>query len=89
MFNTDSQPTLWRVGRRLWRVGRQLHNAGTHSPIGEEMALESADYSSESADSNADPPKIGVCVWVLSENTKSHVGSFSILWRFARCFHRP
>ena len=61
IFNMDSQPTLQRVGRQLWRVGQRLHNACTHTPIVEELALdsalESADYSPESADYNANPPK--------------------------------
>ena len=66
MLNTDSRPTLWKIGLRLWRIGVRLHNVHTHTTIVEELALESAlesaDYSSELADSNADPPKIGV--WV-------------------------
>ena len=61
MFNTDS---LRRVGRRLWRVGRRLHKAYTHTPIIEQLALEpvleSADYSSELADSIINLPKM-VC----------------------------
>ena len=70
MFNMESRPTLGRVSRRLWRVGRRLHKASTHTPIIEqlalELALESADYSSESADSNVNLPKIGV--WVRAFN---------------------
>ena len=62
----DSRPTLRRDGRRLWRVDLRFFIARTHTPIVErlwlELVLESADYSSESAVSNADPPKIGV--WV-------------------------
>ena len=45
----------------------RFHNA--HTLIVEELApeslLESVDYSSESADSNADPPIIGVRVWAF------------------------
>ena len=70
MFDMESRPTLWRVGRRLWRVGRLLHKAHTHTPIVEQLvlesALESADSSSQSADSNANSPKIGVWVWALN-----------------------
>ena len=57
MFDMESRPTLWRVGRLL-------HKAHTHTPIVEQLvlesALESADSSSQSADSNANSPKIGV-----------------------------
>ena len=60
---------LWRIGLRLWRIGRRLYYPHTHTPIVEESALESvlesADYSSKSADSNADSPKIGLWVWAL------------------------
>ena len=70
MCNTESRPTLRRIGRRLWRIGKRLYYTHTHTPIVEESALESvlelADYSSESADSNADPEKIGVWVRALS-----------------------
>ena len=42
------------------------HNAPSHTPMVEELALETAlewaDHNSESTDSNADPPKIGV--WI-------------------------
>ena len=66
MFGKESRPTLLRVGRRLWRVGRRLYIACTHTLIVEELelesVLESANYGYESADSNADPTKIGV--WV-------------------------
>ena len=59
MLDKESRPTLRRVGRRLYI-------AHTHAPIIEELGvesvLESADYSSESADSNVDPLKIGVRV---------------------------
>ena len=41
----------------------------THTPIDEEsgleLVLESADYSSKLADSNADSPKIGLWVWAI------------------------
>ena len=54
----ESQPTLRRVGRRLSRVGRLLHKAHTHTPIFEQLvletALESADSSSELADSSSE-----------------------------------
>ena len=70
MFDRESRPPLWRVGRRLWRVGRRFYIARTDTPIveglGLESALESADYSSELVDSNADLPKIGVCVPAFS-----------------------
>ena len=70
MFDKESQPTLCRVSGRLWRVGGRLYIAHTQATIveesGLESALESADYSSESADSNADPPKIGVWVRALT-----------------------
>ena len=69
MFNAESWPTLRRVGRQLWRVGRRFYNARTHTPIVEELELESAfelfDYSYVSADSKANPPKIGVWVRAL------------------------
>ena len=70
MFDKESRPTLRKVGRRLWRVCRRFYIVRTHTPIvqelGLESALESADYSSESGDSNADPPKIGVWVQAFS-----------------------
>ena len=73
MFDMESLLTLRRVGRRLWRVGRLLHKAHTHTPIVEqlmlELVLESADSSSESADSNANSPKIGVWVWAFNVAT--------------------
>ena len=54
----------------IWRVGQRLYIARTHTPIVEELelesALESADYSHESPNSNADPPNIGVWVRALS-----------------------
>ena len=63
MFETESRPTLWRVG---WR----LYFAHTHTPIVEELelelALESADYGYKSANSSTDPTKIGV--WVRAFN---------------------
>ena len=69
MFNTESRPTVQRIGRRLWRIGRRLYYPHTHTLIVEESALESvlesADYISKSVDSNADSPKIGLWVWAL------------------------
>ena len=63
MFNTESWPTLQRIGH-------QLYYPHTHTPIVKKSALESmlesSDYSSKSADSNADSPKIGLWVWALS-----------------------
>ena len=71
MFNTENRPTVRVIGRRLWRIGRRLYSTHTHTPILEksalESALESADSISESADSNAYSPKIGVWVWALNE----------------------
>ena len=64
MFNTENLPILWRIGRRLWRIGRRLYYTHTHTPILEESALELADSSSKSTDSNAYSPRI--CVWVLA-----------------------
>ena len=70
MFNTENRLTLRRIGRRLRRIGRRLYYTHTHTLIFEESALESAlesaDYSSESADSNAYSPKIGVWVQALT-----------------------
>ena len=60
MLNTESRPALQRIGRRLWRIGRQLYYTHTHTLIVEESVLESADYSSKSANSNAILPK-SVC----------------------------
>ena len=64
MFNMENSQTLRRIGKRLWRIGRRLYYTHTHTPILEEsaleLALESTDYSSESAYS----PRIGV--WVRS-----------------------
>ena len=58
IFNTESRPTVQRIGRRLWRIDRWLYYPRTHTPIVEESALESVlestDYSSKLADSNAD-----------------------------------
>ena len=69
MFNTESWLTLQRISRRLWRIGHRLYYPHTHTPIVEESALESvlesADYSSKSADSNADSPKVGLWVWAF------------------------
>ena len=71
MFNTESRPTLQRIGGRfsiivyMWVWG--LYYPHTDTPIVEESALESmlesADYSSKSADSHVDSPKIGLWVW--------------------------
>ena len=70
MFNTENRPTLLRIGHRLCRIGRRLYYTHTHTQILEELALESAlesaDYSSKSADSNAYSPKIGVWVRAFS-----------------------
>ena len=66
IIKTESRPTLRRISRQLWRIGRQLYYTHTHTQIVEEAALEltleSAEFSSESADSNADSQKFGV--WV-------------------------
>ena len=82
MFDKDSLPTLRRVGRRLWRVSRRFHKAHTHTPIVEELALESelesADHSSESANSNVYRENICVCVWAFSKGV-SVVGSATFL----------
>ena len=67
MFDTKSRPILQRIGRRLWRIGRRLYYTHTHTPIVEESELESADYSSKSADSNADSPKVGLWVRAFRE----------------------
>ena len=80
MFDRESRPKLWRVGQRFYI-------ARTHTPIieglGLELALESADSSSESADSNADPPKIGVWVRAFTELlfTIASENSFSPNWQ--------
>ena len=70
MFNTENRPTLHRIGRQLWRIGRRLYYTHTHTSILEESALESAlesaDYSSESANFNDYSPRIGVWVRALS-----------------------
>ena len=62
MFNTEGQPTVQRIGRRLYYPH-------TQTPIVEESALESvlesADFSSKLADSNANSPKIGLWVWAF------------------------
>ena len=64
MFNTESRPTVQRIGLRLWRICRRFYYPHTHTPIVKESVLESvlesADYSSKSADSNADSPKVGL-----------------------------
>ena len=69
MFNSESRPTLQRIGHRLWRIGLQLYYPHTHRLIVEESALESvlesADSSSKSADSNADSQKISLWVWAF------------------------
>ena len=75
MFNTEilhyCWPILRRVGRQLWRIGQRLYHTHTHTPILEESALESAlelaYYSSESANSNAYSPRIGVWVRAFTE----------------------
>ena len=71
MFDKESQPTLQRVGRRLLGVGQRLYIACTHTPIVEELelesTLESADYGYELADSNVDPTNIGVWVRALRQ----------------------
>ena len=59
MIDKESPPTLRRVGRRLYITHT---HAAIVEELGLESALESADYSFESADSNAYSPKIGV--WV-------------------------
>ena len=68
MFDMESQPSLRRVSR-LWRIGRQLYIVCTHTPIVEELELESViesvDYGYEPANSNADPTKIHVWVRAL------------------------
>ena len=80
MFDKESRLTLRRVGRRLWRVGRRLYIAHTHAPIVEELGLESANYSSESVDSNADHPKIGM--WVLVKSKEwSNTCVCRLLWQ--------
>ena len=70
MFNTESWPTLQKVGRQLWRNSRRLHYTHTDTPLVEgsvlELALELADYSADSADSNADYQKIDVLVLAFS-----------------------
>ena len=72
MFNTECQLTLRRIRRRLCRISRRLHYTRTHTLIVEEWVLESllesADYSAESANSNANSPKISVWVRALSIN---------------------
>ena len=64
----------------LWRICRRLHNAHTHTPFVEELALElaleSADYSYESSDSNADPVNISVWVRALNLNARTHTPIF-------------
>ncbi len=68
--------TLHRIGRRLWRIGRQLYYTHTHTPLLEESSLESAletaDKSPESANSNAYSPKIGVWVRALRSAVVIH-----------------
>ena len=64
MFNTENRPTLHIIGRRLYYTH-------TDTLIVEESVLEStlesADYSSESVDSNTYSPKIGVWVRAFKE----------------------
>ena len=83
MFNTESQPTLQRIGRRLWRIGCRLYYPHTHTPIvdesGLESVLESADYSPKLADSNADSPKIGLWVWAFMQLQFCRTNSFAYI----------
>ena len=73
--------------------------ARTHTPIveglGLESALESANYSYETADSNADPPEIGVWVWAFSVQihnsyTQKHTVIMHSSYTYSyRTYHMP
>ena len=65
MFNMHSQPTLRRLGRWLWRVDDNYIPTGGSALESADSELESADSS---ADSNADPPEIGL--WVRASSVQ-------------------
>ena len=84
MFNTESRSTLQRIGRRLWTIGQRLYYPHTHTLTVEESALESvlesANYSSKSADSTAYSPKIGLWVWALRVRSPSPDSHGVLYW---------